>query len=94
MGAAISNFSHVKTALLVHSDSKNKVDFTQQESDELINNVTVLLTLGQLEFLALERLSSEAPKDACDAMNAYLNVLSDLPPNVRARTLRAIYSEE
>jgi hypothetical protein len=84
----------ILTEMIRTSDSRNARRFSTAELATIIKQVLGRLTQEQIRLLASGQLRAASPKDSCDAVIAYLNVMNDIPKSERARSLRAVYSSK
>lgn len=74
------------------SDTRNAKRFPKAETDKIVQRVLARLSPAQIEFLVSDQLRANSPREACEAVVAYLTALNTIPENDRARSIRAIYS--
>lgn len=74
------------------SDPRNARRVSKQEVERIVQRALGPLPPDQIQLLVSEQLRSASPRDACEAVVAYLNALNSIPEGERARSIRAIYS--
>ena len=74
------------------SDTRNAKRFSKAEADKIIQRVLAKLTPAQIQLLVSDQLRAKSPHEACQAVVGYLTALNNIPESDRARSIRAIYS--
>ena len=74
------------------SDTRNAIRFSKAETEKVGRRVFAHLKPAQIQFLVSDQLRAKSPREACQAVIAYLTSLNTLPETDRARSIRAIYS--
>jgi hypothetical protein len=82
------------TEMIRTSDPRNARRFSKPETDRIVRRVLSPLTPAQIQFLVSEQLRSTSSREACQAVVSYLNAMNNLPEGERARSIRAIYSNQ
>lgn len=88
----VTRESELMSEMIRTSDPRNARRASKQEIERIVQRAMSPLAPDQIQLLVSAQLRSTSPGDACKAVVAYLNALNSIPEGERARSIRAIYS--